>query len=205
MPPPRHQNPARSGASRGTHAGYNTLNSDSAYSSRAAWHAAPSDIVNPSTECHPQLLPRCVRGAAACSQRPGHRSEPHPSSRCQARTSCELKAMHLVRARGLRCPDIDDGSLHVDKVQLGAYADSTDYAVQRLMECSRPDFRDHALHIFADQSLAYTADRLRNFVIAEDRRCQLLFPLAAEQPDYTFSLDILFRIELVSEVAHERR
>ena len=52
------------------------------------------------------------------------------SSRRQARTSCELKAMHLVRARGLRSPDIDDGSLHVDKVQLSAYADSTDYAVQ---------------------------------------------------------------------------
>src|SRR5713226_7127222 len=63
------------------------------------------------------------------------------SSWRQARTSCELKAMHLVRARGLRSPDIDDGSLHVDKVQLGAYADSTDYTAQRLMERSRPDFR----------------------------------------------------------------
>src|SRR5712692_10278359 len=127
------------------------------------------------------------------------------SSWRQARTSCELKAMHLVRARGLRYPDIDDGSLHVDKVQLGTYADSTDYAVQRLMERSGPDLRGHALHIFADQSLAYSADRLRNFVIAEDRRCQLLFPLAAEQPDHTFDLDVLFRIELVSEVDHERR
>ena len=64
MPPPRHQNPARSGASRDIDAGCNALNSDSEYSSRAAWHAAPPDIVNPSTERRPHLLPRCVRGAA---------------------------------------------------------------------------------------------------------------------------------------------
>src|SRR6266852_9456653 len=56
------------------------------------------------------------------------------SSWRQARTSCELKAMHLVHARRLRCLDIDDGSPHVDKVEFGAYADSTDYAVQELMD-----------------------------------------------------------------------
>jgi hypothetical protein len=31
----------------------------------------------------------------------------------------------------------------------------------------------------------------------------LPFPRAVEQPDHTFRLDILFRIELVSEVGHE--
>jgi hypothetical protein len=53
------------------------------------------------------------------------------SSRRQASTSCELKAMHLVHAHRLRCADVDHGSLHVDKVKFGAYADSTDYAVKR--------------------------------------------------------------------------
>jgi hypothetical protein len=37
----------------------------------------------------------------------------------------------------IRVADIDDGSLHIDEVKFGAYADSTDYAVQGLMEHSR--------------------------------------------------------------------
>ena len=52
--------------------------------------------------------------------------------------------MHLVHARRLRCPNIDDGSLHIDEVKFSAYADSTDYAVPWLMEHSRPDFPDQS-------------------------------------------------------------
>jgi hypothetical protein len=94
MPPPRHQNPARSGASMGTDAGCNALNSDSAYSSRAAWHAAPPDIGNPSTELSAsvtsQVRSRCcgVFRATRMSERitpeaPGaRRAQVASSNRC---------------------------------------------------------------------------------------------------------------------------
>jgi hypothetical protein len=71
----------------------------------------------------------------------------------------------------LRCADVDHGSFHVDKVELSADADSANDAVQGLMDYSRPNFGCYALHVDADQSLARSADRLRNFVVAEDRRC----------------------------------
>src|SRR5260221_9760641 len=41
-------------------------------------HAAPLGTMHPSIECRPRLLPRCVRGAAACSARPECRNEPPP-------------------------------------------------------------------------------------------------------------------------------
>jgi hypothetical protein len=79
--------------------------------------------------------------------------------------------MHLVHTRRLSCPDIDDGSLQIDKVEFSEYPDSTHNAVQRLTDYSRPNLACYALHVDADQSLARSADRLRNFVVAEDRRC----------------------------------
>src|SRR5712692_9919827 len=90
------------------------------------------------------------------------------SSRRQARTSCELKPMHRIDAGALGYADVDQGSVHVDKVELSADADSTDYAVQRLMERRRPDFRGHTLHIDADQALACSADRLRTAHVAHN-------------------------------------
>src|SRR5437899_1753682 len=118
LPAPLHQNPLRSGASKGTDAGCNALNFDSACSSRAAWHVAPQHTMHPPTGYQQHLLPRCERGAAGRFASAGCRIEPLLKLRAPgAHRLCELETMHLVHATGVRCPDIDHGSIHVDEVE----------------------------------------------------------------------------------------